>query len=272
MTTISAHASSGSIWRVAQPQTRDVIRSKWLVFYFVFFLLATEGMIRFTGGDAKALLSMSNIVLFIVPFVTLVYGTVYVYGSREFIELLLAQPIKRSTLFAGLYLGLMLPLVTALVAGISLPFLFHGFSGQTERMTLFVMLSGTAALTAAFTAIAFFIALRFDDRLTGLGVGMAIWLVLGLLYDGMVLVVVMLMPDRAIEKSLLAVTLANPIDLVRIALLMRFDVSAVMGYTGAVFRNFFSDTAGIAVIVAAMAAWVALPLTSGFLAFRRKDF
>ncbi|MEP6508752.1 MAG: hypothetical protein ABJC63_11045, partial [Gemmatimonadales bacterium] len=68
----SVGMANESIWRVAQPQTRDVVRSKWLAFYFVFFLLATEGMIRFTGGDAKALLSMSNIVLFVVPFVTLV--------------------------------------------------------------------------------------------------------------------------------------------------------------------------------------------------------
>ena len=268
----SAGIANESIWRVAQPQTRDVIRSKWLAFYFAFFLLATEGMIRFTGGDAKALLSMSNIVLFVVPFVTLVYGTVYVYGSREFIELLLAQPIKRSTLFAGLYLGLTLPLITALIAGMSLPFLVHGFAGPQERLTLIAMLAGTAGLTAAFTGIAFLIALRFDDRLTGLGVGMAIWLALGLLYDGMLLIVVMLMPDRAIEKTLLAITLANPIDLVRIGLLMRFDIAAVMGYTGAVFRNFFNDTAGIAVIVTAMAAWIMLPLGSAFLAFRRKDF
>jgi len=272
MSAVELSAHNGSVWRVAQPQARDVIRSRWLTFYFVFFLVATEGMIRFTGGDAKALLSMSNVVLFVVPFVTLVYGTVYVYGSREFIELLLAQPIRRSTLFAGLYMGLTIPLVIALVAGMSLPFIFHGFSGPAERMTLAVMLGGTAALTAAFTAIAFYIALRFDDRLTGLGVGMAIWLALGLLYDGVLLFVVMLLPDRAIEKTLLGVTLANPIDLVRIALLMRFDVSAVMGYTGAVFHNFFSDGVGVAVIVTAMAAWITLPLASGFLAFRRKDF
>lgn len=268
----SAAMRHASVWRVAQPQTRDVIRSKWLVFYFVFFLLATEGMIRFTGGDSKALLSMSNIVLFIVPFVTLVYGTVYIYGSREFVEMLLAQPIKRSTLFAGLYLGLTLPLMGALVGGMSLPFIFHGFSDQSQTVTLVTMLAGTAALTAAFAAIAFVIALRFDDRLTGLGVAMGVWLVLGLLYDGVLLVLVMVMPDRAIEKSLLAVTLANPIDLVRIALLMRFDVSAVMGYTGAVFRNFFGAPAGVAVIVGTMAAWITLPLLSGFLAFRRKDF
>ncbi len=263
---------TASMWSVAQPQARDVIRSRWLAFYLIFFAAATEGMIRFTGGDAKALLSISNVVLFIVPFVTLVYGTIYMYGSREFVELLLAQPIRRGTLFGGLYLGLTIPLIAALVLGISLPFVFSGFAGPQERITLTVLLLSTAALTAVFTAIAFLIALRFDDRLTGLGVGMAIWLAMALLYDGVILVVVMLMPDRAIEKSLLVITLANPIDLVRIALLMRFDVSAVMGYTGAVFRNFFSEPMGVAIIVTTMAAWVALPLMSGFLAFKRKDF
>jgi hypothetical protein len=263
---------AASMWKVAQPQARDVIRSRWLAFYLIFFAAATEGMIRFTGGDAKALLSMSNVVLFIVPFVTLVYGTIYMYGSREFVELLLAQPIRRATLFGGLYLGLTIPLIAALVLGISLPFVFSGFAGAAERTTLLVLLFGTAALTAVFTGIAFLIALRFDDRLTGLGVGMAIWLAMALLYDGVILVVVVLMPDRAIEKTLLAVTLANPIDLVRIALLMRFDISAVMGYTGAVFHNFFGGTTGIVVVVTAMAAWITLPFASGFLAFRRKDF
>ena len=63
------------------------------------------------GGDTRTLLSLSNIVLFVVPLMTIVYGTIYLYNSREFIELLLAQPIKRRTLFTGLYLGLAIPLV-----------------------------------------------------------------------------------------------------------------------------------------------------------------
>ena len=46
MTNLSPGESNGSVWRVAQPQARDVIRSKWLIFYFVFFLLSTEGMIN----------------------------------------------------------------------------------------------------------------------------------------------------------------------------------------------------------------------------------
>ena len=87
---------------VAKFQARDVVRSRWLAAYVVFFWLVTEGLLRFAGGDARAILSLSSIVLYLVPLVTLVFGTVYLYNAREFTELLLAQPVNRRSLFIGL--------------------------------------------------------------------------------------------------------------------------------------------------------------------------
>ena len=267
---IAAAPRHSQVWPVTRPQVRNVIRSRWLLSYFGFFLIATEGLLRFSGGDTRTLLSLSNIVLFVVPLITVVYGTIYLYNSREFIELLLAQPIRRRTLFTGLYLGLAIPLILALVAGVTLPFLYHGFA-EGQRQALTIIAGGGAVLTAAFTGIAFCVALRFDDKLTGLGAGLGIWLLLALVYDGVLLFVVAL-ADQPLEKTLIAASLANPIDLVRIALLMQFDVSALMGHTGAVFSRFFSAGAGGLVIAAALAAWITLPLAGGFLAFKRKDF
>jgi Cu-processing system permease protein len=263
--------SHAGVWAVAKPQIKNVMRSKWLMSYALFCLAATEGLFRFTGGDAKTLLSLANIVLFLGPLVTVVYGTVYLYNSREFIELLLAQPLKRRTLFGGLYVGLAAPLTAAFVIGVSAPFLLHGLSPDA-RAPLATILGGGAVLTLIFTGLAFCIALRFEDRLTGLGMGMAAWLLLALIYDGVILFIVAVMPDRAIERSLLAVTLANPVDLVRIAVLLQFDISALMGYTGAVFSRFFSGAIGVAVIAAALTTWVGAPVVLGFHEFKRKDF
>jgi len=262
---------SGGIWQVAKPQVRNVLRSRWLLFYVAFFLLATEGLLRFTGGDARTLLSLANVVLFVVPLITVVYGTIYLYNSREFIELLLAQPLKRRTVFAGLYLGLAIPLTAALIAGVLPPFLIRGM-GEGTRLPLTIMLVGSGALTLIFTGIAFCVALRFEDRLTGLGAGMGIWLLLALVYDGVMLFIVSVLADHTIEKSLLVASLANPIDLVRIGLLLQFDVSALMGYTGAVFNRFFSGAMGQVVIAAALMTWIAAPLAAGFVSFKRKDF
>lgn len=271
MTTSAMSWRAGGIWEVAKPQVRNVVRSKWLLSYVAFFLLATEGLLRFTGGGDKTLLSLASIVLFVVPLITVVYGTIYLYNSREFIELLLAQPLKRRRVFAGLYVGLAIPLTLAFVAGVVLPFVFRGMFFENPSAIATVIVGG-AALTLTFTGIAFCIALHFEDRLTGLGAGMAIWLVLALAYDGAVLFVVALMSGHSIEKWLLAVSLLNPIDLVRIALLLQFDISALMGYTGAVFNRFFSGAVGLTVIAAALTTWIAGPLALGYIGFKRKDF
>ncbi|HEX6574266.1 MAG TPA: ABC transporter permease subunit, partial [Gemmatimonadaceae bacterium] len=228
------------------------------------------GLLRFTGEDVKTLLSLSNIVIFVVPLMTLVYGTVYLYNSREFIELLLAQPIRRKTVFGGLYLGLAIPLTAAFAAGVSLPFILSGID-PAVRAALVIMVAGGAALTLIFTGIAFCVALKFEDKLTGLGAVLGIWLLLALVYDGALLLIVALFSDHSLEKSLLAATLFNPIDLVRIALLLQFDVSALMGYTGAVFSRFFSGAAGVSVIAAALTLWIGGPLGYGLIAFNRKD-
>jgi Cu-processing system permease protein len=173
-------------------------------------------------------------------------------------------------LFAALYAGLTIPLISALVAGLTIPLLFHGF-GDGQRVALLTLTLGAAGLTAVFTGIAFCVALKFQDRLTGLGAALAVWFFLALLYDGALLFIIA-KAGEPLEKTLLAATLANPIDLVRIALLLQFDISALMGHTGAAFSRFFAAGTGAAVITVALLAWIALPLGAGFYAFRRKDF
>lgn len=253
-------------------QLRDLLRSRWLVGYALFFFVASEGLLRYGGGDAKALLSLSTVVLFVVPLVTVVYGTVYLYQSREFTELLLAQPVRRGHLFAGLYAGITLALITGVVAGVAMPFLAHGGLAQTASRNAFVtLLLVAAALTCSFTAIAFIIAIRCEERLRGLGAAIAVWLLLALLYDGLVLVAVATFGSYALERPVLAAMLANPIDLGRVLLLRQFDDAALMGYTGAVFQRFFAGT-GAFVAGLAVLGWIAVPALAGARAFRKKDF
>jgi len=253
-------------------QLRDLLRSKWLIAYALFFLVASEGLLRYGGDGAKALLSLTTIVLFVVPLVTIVYGTVYLYQSREFTELLLAQPVRRGHLFAGLYLGITLALTAGVVAGIVIPFSAHGgLADATLRAAFGTLAFAAAALTCIFTAIACLIAIVCEDRLRGLGAAIATWLGLALLYDGLVLVLVATFGDYALERPVLAAMLANPVDLARVLMLLRFDNAALMGYTGAVFQRFFAG-AGALIAAATLLLWIAAPVYAGSRAFRRKDF
>lgn len=254
--------------KVVKYELSDVIRSRWLLGYTVFFLLATEGLLRFGGDPGKALISLSNVVLFVIPLVTIVFGTMYVYSARDFTEVLLAQPVARGQLFAGLYLGLVLPLSLGVVVGIGAPFVGQAADGATLAALLVV----AVALTAAFTGLAFVIALRCDDRVKALGIAIAVWLALAIVYDALVLILATAFANYPLERPLLGMMLLNPIDLGRIVLLLHFDISALMGYTGAVFKHFFGTAGGQALAGAALLGWIGVPLLVGARAFHRKDF
>ena len=268
----STAASAQVVAKVARFQARDVLRSRWLAAYLLFFGLVTEGLLRFAGGDARTILSLASIILYVVPLVTLVFGTVYLYNAREFTELLLAQPVNRRALFFGLYLGLAVPLVFAIVTGVSAPFLAHGFDDPAQRWMLAALVGAGAALTLVFTAIAFCIALWCEDRLRGLGAAIGVWMIAAIVYDGLVMSVVAAFSDYPLERPMLALTLANPIDLARVTLLLQLDVSALMGYTGAVFQQFLGGAIGTLVAGGALVLWIAAPLALGVRAFSRKDF
>lgn len=258
--------------KIAGYQLRDVFRSNWIVVYTLFFLAATDALFRFGGSGERVVMSLMNVVLIVVPLVAVVLGAMYLYSSREYIELLLTQPIERRSLFVGLYAGLTLPLCTALLFGIGVPFLYHGGLGAEDGGPVALLLLSGVLLTAVFVAIAFAIALRNDDRIRGLGAALLVWLFFSVVYNAMVLLAVQLLSDYPLQQPVIAMTLLNPIDLGRILLLLELDVSALMGFTGAVFTRFFGSSAGMTISLAALLAWLAVPLLWGHRTFLRKNF
>ena len=262
----------GSAWKVTRYQLRDVLRNRWVLGYAAVLLLLTEALIRLGGDPERALVSLLNVALLLVPLVALVFGTMYLYHAREFIELALAQPVSRSRMFTGLYLGLAVPLAGAVLAGLGLPFLLHAAEHALPWRSL-VMLVGTGVLlTLAFTAIAFWLALSIEDRARGLGAALGAWFGAAVIYDGIVLLLTLIFDRYPLEWPLLGLTLLNPLDLGRIILLLDFDAAALMGYTGAVFQRTLGTPLGLAIGAVALLAWTAMPLALGLRRFRRRDF
>ncbi len=70
-------------------------------------------------------ISLLNIVLIIVPLVCIIFSTIYVYNSSEFIELLVSQPLQRRTIWLSLFIGLAASLSIAFLIGIGLPILIY---------------------------------------------------------------------------------------------------------------------------------------------------
>lgn len=250
---------------------RDMAGNRWLAAYFAAFFLVAESLFWFGGTGPQVVLSLLNVVLMVVPLVSLVFGAMHVYASREFVELLLAQPVRRRDLFSGLYLGLALPLTVAFVLGAGIPVLMNlGF--RSGGVAVLALLASGAALTFSSVAIATWIALRTDDRLKGIGMALAAWLLTSLLYDGAVLAFASAFGDWPIEKPMLAMMVANPVDLARVLVLAQVDASALMGYTGALFEQTFGTALGTAVALGALLLWCVGPWFAAARRFDVRDF
>lgn len=254
-------------------QWKNLVRGKWIIGYGLIYLFLADALFRFGGGGAKALLSISNIMLLFVPLVSMVYGVLFLYQSREFIELMLAQPLKRGSLFWGLFGGITMPLSAAFVVGTGLPLFYTGLLAAGNAGPALIILGLGLVLTILFTGVGFIFALyNYNDKIKGLGLALVSWLFLAVLYDGLILLVVSTFGNYPLEKIVLGLSLINPIDLARITTLLNFEVSALMGYTGAVFTRFFGSGLGIAVAAGFLLLWLGLPVWKGNRIFLKMDF
>jgi Cu-processing system permease protein len=257
---------------VLKAGVRDLLRSRWLLAYGAGFWAVTEALFLFGGTGPQVVLSLLNAMLLLVPLVALVFGTAHVHASREFTELLLSQPLSRRSVFVGLYLGMALPLTGAFLVGIGLPLLLHGTTADAPRLALALLAVSGALLTLTFSAIAMAIALGVDDRLRAMAHALGAWFVLTVAYDGVVLAAVSAFGEWPLERPMLVAMLGNPVDLARLLVLTALDATALLGYTGALFRKVFGTALGPAIAVSALLVWAVAPVFVARRRFLRRDF
>jgi Cu-processing system permease protein len=250
---------------------RDLTRNRWGLLYTAFFVVVTIGLFQLQAQSAKVAVSLMSVCLFLIPLVSSVFGTIYFYNSREFVELVLTQPVARRTVYLGMFAGLSFSLITGFVLGVGIPTVIFGDWSSNQLISMALLLTVGSLLTVIFLAISFLLAIIFDDRGKGLAAALAVWLFTALIYDGLVLMAAMSFSEYPLETPLLVASLANPIDLARVTLLIQTDWAALMGYTGAVFSRFFGTSLGVTIATVCLGLWTMVPLWVGVSKFRVKD-
>lgn len=250
----------------------DLMRSRWSYVYFVFYLALGFVLLFLNNNLNKAVITLMNIIIVLTPLIGTIFGVMYYYNSKEFTELLLAQPIKRNTIFMGQYIGIALSLTLSLVLGLGIPFVLYGLFKSTAIFDFSLLLLVGTFLNFIFVALSYNIALSTDNKIKGFGYAILMWLFLAVIYDGIFLISLLIFNDYPLDKFSLIVTMFNPIDLSRILILLKLDISALLGYTGAVFRNFFGTNFGMIISMIILSFWVLLPVFRMNRKLRKKDF
>jgi Cu-processing system permease protein len=244
----------------------DILRNRIIIAYACLLVLLGFSLFNMNNSTDKGLLSLMNVVLIIVPLVSVVFSAIYLYNATEFIELLVSQPIRRRDLWLSLFTGLAGSLAIAFLAGCGIPLLISGAIMEGGLL----LLIGTM-LSIIFASIAMLAVVYTRDKARGIGLTTLLWLYFTLLFDGIVLFILFQFMDYPLEQAMIVMSMLNPVDLSRVIMLLQLDISAMMGVTSVVFRTVFGSPLGMGVAIAVLGMWVAVPLWASLRTFQRKD-
>lgn len=244
----------------------DLVRSRFVLFYFLLLLLFTGTFVLLQDDVSKVQLSLLNIIILVIPLVSVIFATIHWYNSSEFIEVLLAQPISRRRIFISEFIALSLAVGGAFLLATGIPLLI--FYPDTVSLLLII---GGFFLTIIFIALAFWSAVFTRDKAKGIGLSLVFWLYFSLIYDGLILMIMFNFSDYPIDKIVVALLSLNPVDVARVMILMKMEMSAMLGYSGAVFTDFLGSNVGMIYSVVLLLVWSIIPFLWALRKFSKKD-
>jgi Cu-processing system permease protein len=244
----------------------DILKNRFVIGYTLLLTILSWAFFGFEINPEKAVLSLLSVNMIVLPLISLIFPTIYLYNSSEFTELLATQPISRKAIFLSQYLAVASSLVLAFLIGAGVPIAVYGGGGSALRL----LISG-GFLTLIFVSLSFLSVMITSDKAKGIGISLVLWFFFAVLYDGLVLLFYLAFADYPLDSATVILAFLNPVDLARILVLVEMDVSALLGLTGALFKDFFGSSRGFWIALLVMFIWIIWPFLVSFNIFIKKD-
>jgi Cu-processing system permease protein len=276
--------SKSMLWLIARRELALSLRSRAVQMFALLFaalslMVAASGFVLSGGSGlqdfSRTAASLVELLLLLVPLTALIFGVTVLTPDAGAAELLYSQPIERRTVLGGQLLGVFLALIAAQAAGLGLAgivlFARTGFDGLGGYLGLG---AGSAVLTAVFLCIAAAVAAGHNSaqRARALAAAVIIWLAAVVVIDIAALGVASVLPSGLASKTIIVVTLANPADAVRTAVLMLIEGTAAFGSASMALLRFTGGVANMAAwLTLSIAAWIIAPLVMATMRLRKTD-
>ncbi len=268
---------------VMRKEIQEGLRNRW-VLATTLLLAALALTLTFLGsapvGNVGAspldvvIVSLSSLTTFLVPLIALLISHDAIVGEMErgTMLLLLSYPISRWQVIFGKFVGHLAILAFATLLGYGAAAVALAAMGTAIDAASWwafgSMILSSIMLGAVFVAIGYLVSALVRQRGTAAGIAIGIWLLFVLIYDMALLGILVVDQGRTIGADLLnAALLLNPTDAYRLLNLGSEGASSVSGMAGVVENVSLSP----AMLVAALLAWVLVPLAAAMLVFSRKE-
>jgi len=271
-----------NLMTIAQLECVSAARLKWIrLLTGAFALLAAAaayaagaaGELAGADGFARTTMALVPVALILVPLAAVILGVSGQSAEAGSEAFLFGQPIGRTSVLVGRWMGELAALGGAIVLGFGIGAIAIGSSAGIDGVERFVwFVAASVVLAAIFLSIAAAIAASTDRRVTALGLATFAWFFFVLLYDGIALSLAGWMPGSAGGHVLFASVFANPADLVRVLMLLVSGTANVLGAAGEAWVRFLGgDVRAMLAAALALAFWIAAPLVVAATTLRSRD-
>lgn len=235
-------SSLACVLAFARRELREALTSRWFVLYgLAFTALAvavsfvslasagSEGLAGF-GRTAAGLL---NLVMLVVPLMALTAGAGSVAGERErgTLVYLAAQPVTRTEVLVGKFVGLAAAFVACLCGGFGLSALVLSSRGAVGVGPFALLVAATSLLALVMLAVGFAISVCSRKASVASGVALSTWLFLVLLSDLGLMAGSVLFKLRV--QELFALSVLNPLQAFKLGVVHLLEGSLdVLGPVG----------------------------------------
>lgn len=271
-----------TILAIARQELITNVRNRWtLMFAVVFGVLVvsisyaglmTEG---FTGMQSftRTSASILNLVLYVVPLVALIMGTLSFTGDKGSTELLFSQPVSRTEVMLGKVAGAFASITLSTVLGYSLAGMLIAVQSGPEglfRYSMFVLLS--LGLALCFLSMAVLGAVVSRRKSKAFGLALFLWFFFVLFYDLLTITGALLLRGQNANLFLFLSLFGNPVDMVRVASLILLDNVTIFGAAGAALLRFLGgEPLSLFLLGVGLLAWAVFPLFVSRVLLQRQD-
>lgn len=271
------------IYTIAESEIIMGVRNKWTHIFTVIFTVLVLGISYFgltasgyTGSMqdfSRTTLSLLNLVLYIIPLISLVIGVMSFSGDGRLNELIFAQPLNRWEIYIGKLFGLLIVIFTSTSFGFGISgfiILIRVGSEGVFRYLVFVLLSNLLAFV--FIGISSLISAIAKQRGRAFGISVLVWFTFLIFYDLVIIGVTTLLKGKIAATFAMLSLLGNPVDIVRVLSLITLNQPEIFGPAGATFLKFLGGSLqAYIVLILDLVLWFIVSVFLSIKIFSKQD-
>jgi Cu-processing system permease protein len=258
-----------SVLQIALREVKIGFRNPWAYSFMGLFALFSLSLLMIQSqnvvqGYSGVTGSMLNLVLYLLPLMTLLLGSFSLTAEKEdgSWELLSTYPLSTFSFIVGKFIGMTLVLLTIIAFGFGLMGVIGALLGNGFTLAIFgLFLAFSVGLVLLFLALALVIGTIAANRWQALTIAVAVWFFAIIGWPSLLISGLGLLPYLWIKPAVVLLTILNPAELVRLFIIVKLGGGSVLGPEYYEWVNWIKRPMGTLSFIVLCITWIGTALS-----------